>query len=225
MRVRDTVSVSTSTDRGLLEALRSQGRPVRFRRGQALFSEGDIPERVFIIERGSVIVSRVAAGGREIVLGLCGVGDVIGDLAVLDGGPRSGTAVAADEVETIVAPASVLLHTLRDPDASMQLLRVLAGRLREADRRRLEFAALGTLGRVAWRLVELSDRFGRDAADGIAVDLPLSQEQLASWCGASREATVKALSTLRKLGCIRTGRRSVLICDMDALRGHAYGAS
>ena len=195
--------MSTSTGTLLLEALRSHGRPVRFRRGQALCSEGDLAERVFVVERGSVIVSRIASGGREIVLGLCGPGDVIGDLAVLDGGPRSGTAVAAGEVETTVAPASVLLHALRDPDASMELLRVLADRLREADLRRLEFAALGTLGRVAWRLVELSDRFGRDASDGIAVELPLSQEQLASWCGASREATVKALSTLRKLGCIR----------------------
>ena len=72
--------------------------------------------------------------------------------------------------------------------------------------------------------MELGERFGHDGADGIAAELPLSQEQLASWCGASREATVKALATLRKLGCIRTGRRSVLICDMDALRGHAYAA-
>jgi len=143
---------------------------------------------------------------------------------VLDGGPRSATALAADEVEATVAPASVLLHALRDADASMDLLRVLASRLREADRRRLEFAALGTLGRVAWRLVELGERFGHDTADGIAVDLPLSQEQLASWCAASREATVKALATLRTLGRIRTGRRSVLICDVDALRAHADSA-
>ena len=222
MRVRHTVLMSTRTEGQLVEALRSQGRPVRFRRGQALFSEGDLAERVFVIEHGWVIVSSVAAGGREIVLGLCGAGDMMGDLAVLDGGPRSGTAIAADDVEATVAPASVLLRALIDPDASMELLRVLAGRLREADRRRLEFAALGTLGRVARRLVELGERFGHDGADGIAAELPLSQEQLASWCGASREATVKALATLRKLGCIRTGRRSVLICDMDALRGHGY---
>jgi CRP/FNR family cyclic AMP-dependent transcriptional regulator len=216
--------MSTHTDGPLVEALRSQGRPVSFRRGQALFSEGDLAERVFIIERGQVIVSSVAAGGREIVLGLRGAGDVMGDLAVLDGEPRSATAVAANEVEATVAPASVLRHALRDADASMELLRVLASRLREADRRRLEFAALGTLGRVAWRLAELGESFGHDTADGIAVDLPLSQEQLASWCAASREATVKALSTLRTLGRIRTGRRSVLICDMDALRAHADGA-
>ena len=64
----------------------------------------------------------------------------------------------------------------------MDLLRVLASRLRDADRKRLEFAALDTLGRVACCLQELSERFGEETAEGIKVELPLSQEQLASWC-------------------------------------------
>ena len=80
-------------------------------------------------------------------------------------------------------------------------------------------------GRVAWRLHELSERFGEATGDGIEVELPLSQEQLASWCGASREATVKALAALRTLGCISTGRRSVLIRDLEALGRHAQGAA
>ena len=80
------------------------------------------------------------------------------------------------------------------------------------------------LGRVAWRLHELAERFGEGTPEGIEVELPLSQEQLASWCGASREATVKALAALRTLGCVSTGRRSVVIHDAEALRRHADGA-
>jgi CRP/FNR family transcriptional regulator, cyclic AMP receptor protein len=217
------VSALTRTGELLADALRSEGRPVRFRRGQALFTEGDRAERVFVIERGSVIMTGTAPGGREIVFGLRGPGDVIGDLSALDSAPRSAGAVAAGEVETTVAPSSALIRALSDTAIAMDLLRVLASRLRDADRKRLEFAALGTLGRVAWRLEELSERFGEQAADGIEMELPLSQEQLASWCGASREATVKALAALRTLGCIATGRRSVLIRDMDALRRHASG--
>ena len=200
--------------------LRSEGRPVRFRRGQALFTEGDLAERVFVIERGSVMLTSTAPSGREIVLGLRGPGDVIGDLSALDSAPRSAGAVAVGEVDTTVAPSSALIRALHDPAIAMDLLRVLANRLRDADRKRLEFA---TLGRVAWRLDELSDRFGEQTADGIEVELPLSQEQLASWCGASREATVKALAALRTLGCIATGRRTVLIRDIEALHRHALG--
>jgi CRP/FNR family transcriptional regulator, cyclic AMP receptor protein len=220
------VAVSTpgQTDGLLARALREEGRPVRFRRGQALFTEGDLADRVFIIERGWVLMSSLAPGGREIVLGLRGPGDVIGDMSALDGAPRSATAVAVGEVETTVAPGAALIRALQDAATAMELLRVLANRLRDADRKRLEFAALDTLGRVAWRLGELSEDFGRDTAEGIVVDLPLSQEHLASWCGASREATVKALAALRTLGCISTGRGSVLIRDPEALRRHAYGS-
>ena len=123
-----------------------------------------------------------------------------------------------------MAPCSALTRALSDSATAMELIRVLANRLRDADRKRLEFAALNTLGRVAGRLQELGERFGEDTPDGIEVALPLSQEQLASWCGASREATVKALAALRTLDCIATGRRSVLIRDLHALRRHADGS-
>lgn len=197
---------------------------VRFRRGQALFSEGDRAERVFVIDRGWVMITSTAPDGREIVLGLRGPGDVIGDLSALDGAPRSAAALALGEVQATAASRSTLLRALHDHATAMELLRVLAGRLRDADRKRLEFATLDTLGRIAWRLLELNERFGAETTDGIEIELPLSQEQLASWCGASREATVKALATLRTLGCIDTARRSVLIRDIEALRRHADGA-
>jgi CRP-like cAMP-binding protein len=211
------------TDAVLSAALRREGHSRRFRTGQALFTEGDRAERVFLIERGWVIVTCAAPTGREIVLGLCGRGDVLGELSAFDDQPRSATAVAVADVEAIVAPGSALARALEDVHAAHELIRVLAARLRDADRKRLEFAALDTLGRVSWRLLELSDRFGRQTAEGTAVELPVSQEQLASWCGASREATVKALAALRAIGCITTGRRSLVIRDVDALRRHALG--
>jgi CRP/FNR family cyclic AMP-dependent transcriptional regulator len=219
--------VSTPTESGnlLADALRGEGRRVQFRRGQALFTEGDLAERVFVIERGWVMISSIAPGGREIVLGIRGPGDVVGDLSALDSAPRSATALAVGDVEATVAPGSALTRALNDIGMATELLRILAARLRDADRKRLEFAALDTLGRVAWRLQELGERFGEETSEGVVVELPLSQEQLASWCGASREATVKALSALRSLGCIATARRSVVIRDAEALRRHAAGAA
>ena len=84
--MRQTVRVSAVTDSGdlLAAALRADGRPVRFRRGQALFTQGDRAERVFVIERGWVLITSMAPGGREIVLGLRGPGDLIGDLSALE---------------------------------------------------------------------------------------------------------------------------------------------
>jgi CRP-like cAMP-binding protein len=203
--------------------LKQNGHSRGYRRGQALFIEGDHADRVFLIERGWVLLTCTATSGREIVLEVAGSGDVIGELSSFDGEPRSATAVAMSEVEAVVAPGGVLMRALDDTSAAHEMIRVLAARLRDGDRKRLEFVTLNTLGRVAWRLLELSERFGEPTDGGISVTLPLSQEQLASWCGASREATVKALRALRSFDCISTGRRNVVIRDLEALRRYAQG--
>jgi CRP-like cAMP-binding protein len=218
-----TVATPPHASELLHGALRREGRSVRFRPGHVLCIEGDRADRVLLIERGRVLLTCTSPSGRDVVLGVIGPGDIVGELSAFDGEPRSATAMALDEVEAVVAPASALTHALADVAAAHELIRVLAARLREGDRKRLEFAALDTLGRVAWRLLELSERFGHAAPDGIAVELPLSQEQLASWCGASREATVKALRTLRSLHSITTARKSVVIHDAGALRRQAQG--
>ena len=191
--------------------------------GQALFVEGDRAERVFLIDRGWVMISCMSAEGREIVLGLRGSGDIIGELSTLDGEARSATALAVAEVDAIVASGTVLTQALERPDAARELIGVLATRLRDADRKRLQFATLDTLGRVAERLLlELSEpASGSPTDDGVAVEVLFSL--VSSWpAGAGhREATVKALAALRSLHCISTGRQSLVIHDMVALRGHA----
>jgi CRP/FNR family transcriptional regulator, cyclic AMP receptor protein len=80
------------------------------------------------------------------------------------------------------------------------ILERLVTRLREADRKRAEFGASDTIGRVAARLVELASEYGREQpGGGIRIDLPITQEELASWVGSSREGVNKALHTLRGL--------------------------
>lgn len=210
-----------SLDPALEETLHREGQPRTFRPGQALFLEGDPSERVLVLEQGWVLISCISTTGRETVLGLCGAGDLLGEVSALDGQPRSATAVALTQTQARVVSASVLRHAAREGETAAALLRLLAYRLRQADRRRVEFAALDTLGRVSSRVLELCERFGRPDGSSVLIELPLSQEQLASWCAASREATVKALATLRSLGCISTARRRIVVHDVAALQRHA----
>ena len=210
----------------LVSALREHGGVRRYRRGEALFSEGDIGDRVFLIERGWVIIRSADATGDDVVLGLRGPGEVLGELSALDGRPRSASAIALADVDAVVTSAEHLNRTLAaDARAGRELLIVVADRLREADRRRLEFATKDALGRVATRLLELAERFGEPTDDGVRVELPLAQEDLAGWCGASRESTVRALGTLRRLGVVTTARRAVTIHDEGSLRRAARGAA
>lgn len=207
----------------LADALRREGRVIHVRGGQALFVEGDRAERVFLVQRGWVVVSCIGTGGREVVLAVSGPGDVIGELSAFDGRPRSATAVATEDVDAVVASSAALTRALKEPGAALELIGVLASRLRDDTRTLVDFATLNTAGRIAWRLSELADRFGEPVADGTSVALPLSQDQLASWCGASREAAVRALRALRMLGVISTARRSIVVHDREQLRRRAQG--
>ena len=150
--------VSTAVPTDLVSAaLRREGHRRTFRRGQALFIEGDWAERVFLIERGWATVTCTGPGGREMMLALRGPGEMLGELSALDGEPRSATAMAVSEVEAIVVSGSVLARALDDVDAAREFILMLVARQRDSDRKRLEFAALDTLGRVAWRLLQLSE--------------------------------------------------------------------
>src|SRR5205814_8720185 len=101
----------------------------------------------------------------------------------------------------------------------LTMLAMLSSRLRESDRRLAEFAAADTLGRVCARLVELCERQGEVPEEGeVQITLPITQEELAGWIGASIESTAKALRSLRDLGWVATGRRSIEVRDLAALR-------
>ena len=156
------------------------------------------------------------------MLTFCGPGHLIGEFAVIDSEARSGTTEALEPIEALALSGPDFLALLEQrPGISLALLRNLVRRFRDADRIRIEFASAQTLGRVAARLMELADRHGEPAPDGIAITLPISQEELAGWAGASREAAAKALQTLRELGLVRTERRRIVILDEEGLRRQA----
>jgi CRP-like cAMP-binding protein len=190
-----------------------------FRRGAVLFHEGGSSDRVVVVLSGRVKVSTVTSDGKEIVLAFRGPGDLLGELSALDGEPRSATVAALESVEALALTvddfrAFVAAH----PPVALLLLEMLSRRLRDADRKRVEYGAHDTLGRVAARLVELAERYGERVSRGLRITLPISQEELAGWTGSSREAVSKALHALRGLGWVITERRRITVLDLDALR-------
>ncbi|GAC1330118.1 MAG: Crp/Fnr family transcriptional regulator [Candidatus Dormibacteria bacterium] len=204
------------------EALVSGGRQRTYRKGAPLLVEGESSDRVAVIVSGRVKVFISTDDGREVVLSMRGPGDLIGELSFLDGGPRSATAAAVEEVRAVVLSSLDFRAYLSErPVVTLVLLQMLSRRLREADAKLAEFTAHDSVGRVAKRLLELADRYGRDEEEGLVIDLALSQEELAGWTGSSREAVSKALGALRQLGWVQTRRRGFVILDLDALRRRA----
>jgi CRP/FNR family cyclic AMP-dependent transcriptional regulator len=187
-----------------------------------MFGEGDTSDWVALLLTGRVKLSSFTQDGREAVIGIAGHGELLGELSAVDGEARSATAIALDPVDALVVSAEDFTRFLETrPGAAVLLLRTISARLRDADRKRVEFGAYDTVSRVARTLLELAERFGESAEGGVRISLRLSQEELAGMTGASREAVVKALRSLRSRGWIETGRRQIRVVDVAALARRA----
>jgi CRP-like cAMP-binding protein len=177
-----------------------------------------------VIIDGRVRVSVAGADGRDLVIAVRGPGELLGELAAIDGDqPRSASAFAVEALVVQIVPAADFLAFLeRSPRAAVALLRTLTRRLRETSRTQMEFGSYDTVARVARRLDELAATHGEATADGVEIGLPLTQEELAGWIGASRESVARAMLMLRDRGIVTTSRRRVVVHDLAALR--RYGA-
>jgi CRP/FNR family transcriptional regulator, cyclic AMP receptor protein len=194
----------------------------RYARGEHLMHQDEPGDRVLILLRGHVKATFVDSDGHEMVLSFQGPGDVLGELSFARAEPRSSNVIAIESVEARgLAASEFRAYLQRRPTALLALIEVLSTRFRDADRKRVQFGHSDTVGRIAARLIELGERYGvRDEA-GIRIDLPITQDDLRGWTGASRTGVAAALRTMRELGWIRTERRRITILDVDALSERA----
>jgi CRP-like cAMP-binding protein len=202
------------------DALLQAGTTRHYASGAVLFREGDRSKFAVAVLSGRLKVSCSSPEGHETVLAFRRPGDLIGELSLFDGADRSATVTAVEPARVLVVTADRLTDLIGDqPEVAVVLLRLLARRLRDADRKRVEFGAYDTAGRVARRLVELADEHGVATGRGaIRISLPLSQTELASWSGSSREAVARALALLRSSGLVETDRRRIIVLDIAGLR-------
>ncbi len=188
--------------------------------------QGDHSDAVLILLEGRVKVAVDTEDGREIVLSVLGPGDLIGEFEAIDndGGPRTAGNAALEPVECVAIPGSAFRGFLAShPAAFVALLQIVMQRLRAADRRRIDSGSLDTGHRLARYLLELVDQAGSPARSGISIDIPLTQQEVASLIAASRDSVVRAMTTLRSRGLVITNRRAITVVDVEGLRRFAGG--
>ncbi len=189
-------------------------------RGEALFCEGEAPDRVVVITRGLVKVVRHAPDGSENIMGLFGPRDAVGLIAVLEHRPFPATAIAlTDAVETICLSASHMLDMMNeDASVAMAASRCLARQAASL----IQKIDIITAGQVAQRLAVLlgglAEHFGDEQEDGSTfVPVALTRGELACLVGARVETTIRALSGWQKAGWLETTREGFVVRDLDAL--------
>jgi len=194
----------------------------RLRRGDVLFREGDSGDKLYIVTEGKVKLGRTSADGRENLLAILGPGQMFGELSLFDPGPRSATVTAVtDTVFASLSHEDLLRWLDGRPVVARGLLAQIAGRLRKANDVNADLVFSDVPGRVAKALLDLADRFGRTADDGVHVHHDLTQEELAQLVGASRETVNKALADFAARGFLRLEGRAVVILDVERLTRRA----
>ena len=196
--------------------------PLTLRRGDVLFNEGDEGNQLYVVTEGKIKLGRSSADGRENLLALLGPGQMFGELSFFDPGPRSATATAVTDVELSVLGHDVLGPLVEDhTGVALAFLHQLAERLRRTNEVVGDLVFSDVPGRVAKALIDLAERFGRQADDGIHVSHDLTQEELAQLVGASRETVNKALADFASRGWLRLEPRGVVVYEPDRLQRRA----
>jgi CRP-like cAMP-binding protein len=197
------------------EQLRSIGSASHERtlvRGDVLFHESDPADALYVVTRGRLAIAIAnPIDSRETVVSLMEPGDLFGEMAMLDDGPRSAMARALEPSTVLSVPYGAVLDVFRaDPNLLWGVTRLLARRLRVMDETLADSVFLDVTGRTAKRLLDLSE-----GADEFT--LPVTQEELAGMVGASRERVNKAIASFIRLGWIDQHERRYTIRKRESL--------
>ncbi|MBM4466212.1 MAG: Crp/Fnr family transcriptional regulator [Chloroflexi bacterium] len=189
-----------------------------FAKGMIIFHKGSLGQTLYIIEAGKVRIFILSESGQEISVNIYGPGDVFGELALLDGLPRSAGAVAMEKTVTLTLHRDDFLRHLEAyPRMSKSMMEVLSTRLRYTTAYAESLSFLDVYGRVAAKLLELADRYGVKK-DGIEIDLRLTQAELATSVATTRESVNKVLGTFRDQGLIEVEAQRITILDLPGLK-------
>ena len=209
----------TNLDDEVFAILTSELTEVELSRGASAFHEGDQGDQLYVIMSGKIKLGRTASDGRENLVAVLGPGEIFGEMALFNPAPRSATATAVSATRLAGLRHENLRRAIASsPDVSLQLLQALAQRLSKTNESLADLVFSDVPGRVAKALLDLADRFGRPAADGLLVAHDLTQEELAQLVGASRETVNKALAEFVHRGWIRLENRAVVVLDLQRLR-------
>ncbi|MEO6350416.1 MAG: Crp/Fnr family transcriptional regulator [Candidatus Limnocylindrales bacterium] len=205
-------------DRPILETLANRLRRRRFRRNEVIFHQGDPGDSLHVVASGAVKIVLPSAEGEEAIIATLRPGDFFGELAILDGAPRSATATALEASETLVLPRPVfadLLDTI--PGLRDALLYGLARELRRLTRHVEELHFLDLAGRLAMRLTRLAYEADSSAQGGVRLSWPYTQSDLAAMIGGTRQSVNRLLSELVDDGLIVIEPDSIVISDVERL--------
>lgn len=197
-----------------LEILLAESCQRTFEAGDLLFYQGDPGSTCHIILQGRVRIFVVGEDGRELAVRILGPGEIVGEMALFEDLPRSANVEALDQTHTVELDEATLTRCLRrSPALAFGLLRALSSRLRSTTEDAERLVSLPVPERLLRQLRRLAAWSGRPAPGGVRITPPMTQQELASLVGTSRESVNRALVGLRRQGKVRLEDGWIIILD------------
>jgi len=202
-----------------IDAILAHATVARQAEGDQIFAKGDPGNSMMAVLKGRVVISAPSPDGRQVVLTVMHEGDLLGEIALLDGNERTADATAAIDCELLVVPRRSLLALLeRRPDLCIDLLILLCERLRRTNEQVEDLAFLDLEARIAKVLVRLTEESGGDDQSSTKpIGVKISQRALGERVGGSRESVNKHLQDWKRSGIIAIEKGAIVIRDLPAL--------
>lgn len=200
-----------------IDEIMRHARVINLERGDVMYRQGDPGDSMMVVVSGSLKVTNVTPEGKEVVLNFLKPGALTGEIAALDGRERTASVVALEPVVAVAIYRRDLLPILRgDPDAMLGVLGEVCGRLRSTIRL-VESHTMEAGARVAACLVRLGAEHGQASDRGTVIDLKLTQRDLGSHLGLTRETVSRTLGAFRDEGLIEISGTSIVLLEADRL--------
>jgi CRP/FNR family cyclic AMP-dependent transcriptional regulator len=188
-------------------------------KGSFILLEKEKGSTLSIITKGKVKVTVTGEEGKEVILAVLSEGDFFGDLALLDGKPRSASVVAMEETELLNLGRRDFLDELeKNPKLALTILRTLGSRLRKADRQIESLALLDVSGRVARTLLNLASEQGEKASRGLKIKNRPTHQEIANMSGTTRETVTRVLGDMQKKRLISVEGDDVYLMEGEAFQ-------
>jgi CRP/FNR family transcriptional regulator, cyclic AMP receptor protein len=212
-----TVPLFNGLDRTELENFAELTRERSYPKGSVILFENDPGDSLFIVRSGRVKVVLIGEDGREVILGVLGIGQHFGEQALIDEQPRSAHVIAMEDANLIVLRREDFRKRVeQSPTVAWMLLTELSRRLRRADDKIGGLVLLDVPGRIARLLLDLSEESGTDL-----IEKSLTHQTIAQMIGASRETVSRAMKDFQDAGWITVERRRITLANREALEHRA----
>ena len=208
-----------------IDAVAALAHRQAFEKNTLIFNQGDDGDALYGVAAGQVRIFTADDKGHEVFLNVLGPGDTFGEIALLDGLPRTASAVTTTKTTLVVIPRrQFLAHLGREPELAVHLMQLLCGRLRWVSDLVEESAFLAGPARVAKRLGSLVDSYGRPAQEG-GTEVVMSQADLGRFLGISRQIINQYLREWCERGWVELKRGRIIIHDLEALNSVVVSGS